>query len=294
MTERIRLISYNVARLGATSKDPTPTEEALQATSATLRELDGKSVALQEVPSEDALRELARRSGYAHAVFVKSNDPTHHHLGFLSTRPLEATESHAERLFDGQKFSRDVAVVSMELTPARRARFLNGHLKADPFYLKPTTPEKKAEAVRLRGREALELGQIVVENQARYPREAYVVGLDQNAPAGAPELRGLPGVDPLPDVASHPARGQRIDALRVSAELAGCVAAAFVHDSESARRASDHLPVVLDLTFPGEALDGPTANREIHTDQVGRGPDHEGGFERQPLAQLEATHRNPL
>lgn len=250
MSESVRLVSYNVARLGATSKDPTPSEEALQATADTLIEVGGKSIALQEVPSEKALQELARRSGYPSAVFVPTNDPTHHHLGFLSHGPLVDTESHASRVFgENQKFVRDVAVVTMELKGDQRARFLNGHLKADPFYKKPTTPEKKAEAVRTRGLEAAELRQIAAENMERYPREHIVVGLDQNAPAGAPELASLPGCDPLPDVASHPARGQRIDALRVSAELAGCVVAAFVHDTPTARKASDHLPVVVDLSL---------------------------------------------
>lgn len=252
MTDRVRLVSYNVARLGATSKDPTPSEESLQAVSDTLREVGGTTVALQEVPSEEALRELARRSGYSSAVYVTSNDPTFHHLGFLSQGRLEAVESHCGRVFaEGQRFVRDVAVVSAELTPRVRARFMNGHLKADPFYLKPTTEEKKQAAIELRGREASELAQIAAENQERYPTEVVVVGLDQNAPAGAPELAGLPGEDPLPDVPSHPGRGQRIDAVRVAAELAGCVIAAFVHDSPRAREASDHLPVVVELDLSG-------------------------------------------
>lgn len=243
----VRFVSYNVDMLGGNAKNPAPTEEGMQAAADTLVEVGAHTVALQEIQSEDALRELARRSGFEHSAFVPTNDPTSRHLGFLSRAPLTDVETNVERLFaDGQRFVRDVAVVSVEMSPEQKARFGNAHLKADPYYLKPTTDAKKAEAVRIRGLEAAELSQIMAENQQRYPTQVQVVALDQNAPAGSPELVDLPGVDPLPDVASHPGRGVRLDALRVSPGLT--VVNAFVHDTPKARASSDHMPVGVDVS----------------------------------------------
>ncbi len=249
-------MSYNLGKMGAPAKSAVACPATLSRAAEVLGELRGDgfttTVALQEVTSEQDLRQLALQSGYQNAVFVATNDPTNHHLGFLSTGPLEDLQSHVDRTFlvAGQmrRFTRDVASVGVEVLPGQKGRFYNSHLKADPWYLAPTTPEKKALAVQVRGAEAAELKQIVLEDMQRFQVEHHVVGLDANAPPQAEELKTLPGIDPLaPEVASHPGRGIRLDALRLSAILAGGVAAAFVHDSAAARLASDHLPVVVDL-----------------------------------------------
>ncbi len=80
-----------------------------------------------------------------------------------------------------------------------------------------------------------------------------ILAVDLNEDPGGPAWRTLADglVDAAGDDASatFPATGQRLDAIMVDPRIA--VSSYRVVDSPAARRASDHLPVVADLTLPG-------------------------------------------
>lgn len=261
--EPVRLVSYNVGKLGMepghTRLGETPeAAETVQAVVDTLREVDGDVLALQEVPSREALDELGERAGYAYRSFTETNDPKGHHLGTLSRHPITEEQSNRERVFNwGQRFVRDVAETQVQVGPWP-LRMYNAHAKADPYYLLPHTEADMEKARAKRGAETREMAAILAEDLPAMPSRRYAVAGDLNAAPETPEVQTLTALlaDPLaaasgPASWSHPATERRRDYVMVSPEMASGVASAHVHRSESALRASDHLPVVLAVDLEG-------------------------------------------
>lgn len=230
---QVRFASYNVAKF-----------EHPQAVAATVREVSADVLALQEVPSAESLDAFA--ADYPHREFFKTNDPRGHHMALLSKHPVTSTESHR----DGT-FVRGVGEAEVQIG-GFPCRVYTTHLKADPFHGKPYT---QADVVRAQERRSLEFGAltgIVAEDLPAMPARRYVVAGDMNA--GPAEVQGLLDTgllsDPLAASAeiSHPPTSLRRDYLLASPAVD--VVSSGVHDTPTARAASDHLPVVLTLELP--------------------------------------------
>lgn len=227
---QVRFASYNVAKF-----------EHPEAVAATVRELGADVLALQEVPSPESLDGFAAE--YPHREFFKTNDPKGHHLAVLSKHPLVSAESHRDA-----EFVRGVAEAEVQIG-GFPCRVYTTHLKADPFHGKPFT---QADVDKAQARRSVEFGAlrgIVAEDLPAMPSRRYVVAGDMNAAPA--EVSGLLDSGLLSDplaastAISHPPTGVRRDYLLASPSLE--VVSSHVHDTETARKASDHLPVVLTL-----------------------------------------------
>ena len=238
------------------TRPPSVSEARMQRVASALRLLNADVVCLQEVENRGLLEEFNRRMlaglGYE-AVLVEGNDGRGIDVAMLTRLPVLSVTSHRNLRFPGPdgltRFRRDLLRVE-----------LGGALAADVYvvHLKSQLGDAQADAVReaeARTAAAIVAGELAVDPDYR----ALVAG-DFNEVADRPTLRIFRGAglrDPLAGSKAysyHPAAHRsRIDYLLCSASLA----ATLVEDSArvvselpgvALREASDHFPVVLELT----------------------------------------------
>ncbi len=263
---RIKLATYNVGDLfgdGALApkdKKPKP-EEELQAVADTLCAMDADVVALQEVQSEEVLdRSLLQRlppTAYPYRKVFAARGSVHN-VAILSRYPM-SDESRVDGIpIVGQpaKATRGVAGATVDV-PGWPLRFYDVHFKADPFYARPFTPQQLREAGETRRLESRQL----IDVMRPYPGQHYAAAGDLNTTQDQPEVQYLvagesaPLRDPLagrrdPDSWSHPATQSRKDYILLDPETAKHVVSVQVVRTPQALKASDHLPVMVELELP--------------------------------------------
>jgi endonuclease/exonuclease/phosphatase family metal-dependent hydrolase len=215
-----------------------------------LLRLDADLVFLQEVENPAVLAELAVRAGYAEARLVEGSDQRGIDVAALSRLPIAAYVSHAgDRDPAGAAlWPRDCVEVHVGAgagAGTRRLVLVGTHLSSR---LSDDGSRRSVQAARMR-----ELADAV---RAADPGALVLAGGDLNDPPEAPALAPLAGdgawLDPLDPQATtwRGAQGaDQLDALLVARGDAGAVVSAWVAEGEDAGRASDHLPVVLDLVL---------------------------------------------
>jgi uncharacterized protein len=255
----VRVVSWNAHDLfdaedrlvapGALDTVPTPAEAdaKLERVAAVLRRLDADLVLLQEVENEGVLDALAERAGYPEARLVEGPDPRGIDVAAMARLPVAAYVSHAaDRDPSGAPlWPRDCVEVHVRLG-ARRLVVVSTHASSR---LSDDGTRRAFQAARLR-----ELADAL---RADDPGALVLAGGDLNDPPEAPAIAPLVGdgawVDPLPAGAFtwRGAQGEvQLDALLVARADAGTIVSAWAADGEDVRRASDHLPVVVDLALP--------------------------------------------
>lgn len=273
---RLRVATYNVEALGEdleTASPTAPKTEKLKSIATAIAEVGADIVALEEVPSKEALDSFVDGylpgDMYPYRQFLPTNDPRTHHMGVLSRYPITDVTSNRERRFPAEEFNRPVSFTRD--VPEVDFAVKGFPLKMYIVHLKSTgsnsgrpnakDPDRIRRAQNIRKAEVEELKRIIVEDARSMPSRQYIVAGDLNsAPTGA-STRELtdpsspaPLVDPMAGAAglmanSHPLTNRRIDYILLSPGLAARVldGSAQVHHSEAAGKASDHLPVVLTI-----------------------------------------------
>jgi uncharacterized protein len=254
--EMLRIVSWNVHDLfdaedrllppGAEDFVPSAAEvEAkLDAVAAVLARLAADVVVLQEVETLALALELGARAGYVDARLVEGNDPRGIDVAVLSRTPIARYVSHAaERDGVGRLlWPRDCVEVHVE-AGGRRIVIVASHLSSR---LSDDGTRRIAQASRMRA--------IADASAAADPSALVLAGGDLNDPPSAPAIAPLTAdggyVDPLPPAAttwSSGSHAERLDALLVARAGVGAIARATVEAEPDVARASDHLPVVVDL-----------------------------------------------
>lgn len=252
----VRVVSWNVHDLfdaedrlvapGALDRVPAPSEaeEKLERVAAVLLRLDADLVFLQEVENQGVLDALALRAGYPEARLVEGPDPRGIDVAAMSRLPIATYVSHAgDRDPAGDPlWPRDCVEIHVRVG-ARRLVLAGTHASSR---LSDDGTRRALQAARLR--------EIADALRAADPGALVLAGGDLNDPPEAPALRALAGdgawVDPLRWEAFtwRGALGEaQLDAILVARNDLASVVSAWVDDGDEARRASDHLPVVLDL-----------------------------------------------
>ncbi len=266
--ERVKLVSMNVERLGydkdcGAHEQTGPIQDGL---AKDLVDLDGDMVSLQEVPSaeqfERFVAEKLPEGAYPFRAWARSNTGKATNIAILSRYPIAEFETHANKKFavrgdsKEMKFYRDVPEAKLDVG-GYPLRVYSVHLKADPFYLSDFTEADVERARNLRASELDGVGQVIDEDQAANPGEAFAAVGDSNTVPDAPEMvefRARQGLaDPLegltgPESWSHPASQRRLDAMLVPTALADWVLAGSVFAGEDA---SDHRAVSVTVDLKG-------------------------------------------
>lgn len=252
----IRVVTWNVHDLfdaedrivppGAEDLVPAAEEvdAKLRVVAAVLVRLDADLVLLQEVESRAILERLALAAGYGAARLVDGNDPRGIDVAVLSRLPLRAYASHAGELGpDGRLlWPRDCVEAHAE-ADGRRVVVVGSHLSSA---LSDAGTRRAWQAARLR--------EIAERVRADDPDALVVAGGDLN---DAPESAALASlladgrwVDPAPAGTTWrgDAAASRLDYLLVPASDARAVIGAALDGGADVAAASDHLPVVLDLS----------------------------------------------
>jgi endonuclease/exonuclease/phosphatase family metal-dependent hydrolase len=256
----VRVVSWNVHDLfdsedrlaapGALDEVPAAAdvEAKLGALAAVLVRLDADLVFLQEVENDRVLAALADRAGYGEARLVEGADPRGIDVAALSRLPVEAYLSHAEDQdpAGARLWPRDCVEVHAR-AGASRLVLVGTH--ASSRLSDPDGARRALQAARLR--------ELADGLRALHPAAVVLAGGDLNDPPDAPSMFPLAGdgrwVDVLPPDAATwtgAAGSARLDALLVARRDLPLALSGWVADGEDVRRASDHLPVVLDLALP--------------------------------------------
>jgi len=254
----VRVVTWNAHDLfdsedrlvapGALDTVPVPAEvdAKLDRLAAVLLRLDADLVFLQEVENPAVLDALAARADYPEARLVEGPDPRGIDVATLSRLPVEAYVSHAaDRDPAGAPlWPRDCVEVHVRID-GRRLVLAGTHASSR---LSDDGTRRALQAARLR-----ELADAL---RTADPGALVLAGGDLNDPPEAPAIAPLAGdgawLDPLPFAAYTWGEGQdavQLDALLFARPDAAAVLAAWVADGADVRRASDHLPVVLDLAL---------------------------------------------
>ena len=269
---QVSYVSFNVARLGVPKgKKRAPedenTRELRQAIADSLVAADGDIVGLQEVRSEASLEKFVTEHGlsdsYPHRHFFKTNDAGGAHLALLSRHPIEATESHRERVVgvDAQgrerKMTRDVAEADIRIGGVPTKTYVV-HLKADPYFANNPTQEQMEAAEQRRLAECQTVNRVIAEDLPSMPSARYVVMGDINDDVGSPTSKALlrdetvPLMDPHghlcgPESLSHPASGRRLDVTFLSPSMAEGLVAGSAQVLPGNSQGSDHRPVKVNV-----------------------------------------------
>ncbi|BBH66862.1 hypothetical protein ACTI_35470 [Actinoplanes sp. OR16] len=219
----LRVVSYNVHGL----RDDRPALTAL------VRELAPDVLVVQEAPRRFRWREkCAALAGECGLVVAGGGLPALGNLVLVSLRVnVHRTWSLRYPLTPGRHM-RGAAFVEASVLGSARFTVTGSHLATDPAE-RPTQADRwKSEISEMSG--------------------PLIVAADFNEGPGGSAWRmiedGLSGNDK--DIQTFPATlpSRRIDAIFVSPDVS--IEAYEIIDSERARRASDHLPVVTDLRLP--------------------------------------------
>jgi endonuclease/exonuclease/phosphatase family metal-dependent hydrolase len=281
MTVEIKLATYNTMNLfdSLHPREAKPKRE-LQSLAYTVDGMRPDILALQEVGSEAALNELNERlkEPFPYLGLIAGNSERSISLAFMSRIAFDMT-SHARQVLLGEHggalleyrsradhwaqllspllFQRDWLLGEFHLGPGVDIALFNGHLKSRKkcsWHLNATDDIRLAEA-----RTA---AQIVRTYQQRHPQIPVVVMGDFNEGHEHPSVQPLVNLsgfsDPIRDelitnnrlVTTYWAKQrERIDHVQLC-ETARCVyvsGSAAIIDHAGARKASDHLPVMVTL-----------------------------------------------
>jgi endonuclease/exonuclease/phosphatase family metal-dependent hydrolase len=271
---KVSYVSFNVARLGVPrgkkrAPEDAQTKAVRQTIADSLVEANGDVVGLQEVRSEASLEKFVTEhdlaESYPHREFFKTNDGGGSHMAILSRHPIEATQSHRQRIVgldaEGRerKMTRDVAEADIRIGGVPTKTYVV-HLKADPYFANNPTPEQMDAAEQRRLAERDMVSQIVAEDIAEIPSRHYVVMGDTNDDAGSATATAfltdqtVPLVDPHqnlsgPESLSHPPSGRRLDVTYLSPGLADQVVPGSAQVLPWQESGSDHSPVKVTVEF---------------------------------------------
>lgn len=228
-----RVVSYNVRSL----------RDDAAAVAATLRALEVDLAVVQEAPrlwrSAASCRALAEAAGLRVLTGGRAS-AGNLILGAKRVGPVGTGRLRLPR--QGRRHRRAVALAVVDIDGVRLA-VAGSHLSLDPL-------ERRAQARRV----AAWLGRQRRERSATH----LVLGVDVNDVPGSPawlalteQLRDAHALTPVGGGATFPARGpdRRLDAVFVSADVGvlGCGVPPGLIDPA---RATDHLPVLAELTLP--------------------------------------------
>jgi endonuclease/exonuclease/phosphatase family metal-dependent hydrolase len=224
---------------------PAEVEAKLARVAAVLARIDADLVLLQEVENVGILTRLAAEAGYPVARLVEGNDPRGIDVAVLSRLPIVAYVSHVhDRAPDGRLlWPRDC--VEAHADAGRALVIVGSHFSSA---LSDDGTRRTWQAARMR-----EIADAVASAD---PSAVVLAGGDLNdTPASAalaPLLGDRAWTDPAPAGAetwpsANPST--RFDYLLVGAAGATAVSAAWIAAGADVVLASDHRPVVLDLSL---------------------------------------------
>jgi endonuclease/exonuclease/phosphatase family metal-dependent hydrolase len=224
---------------------PAEVDAKLARVAAVLVRIDADLVLLQEVENVGILERLAGEAGYPVARLVEGNDPRGIDVAVLSRLPIAAYVSHVhDRGPDGRLlWPRDC--VEAHAQAGRALVVVGSHFSSA---LSDDGTRRAWQAARLR-----EIADAVA---AADPSAVVLAGGDLNDTPASAALGPLLGdgawTDPAPAGAetwpsANPST--RFDYLLVGSSEAGSVAAAWIAAGADVVLASDHRPVVLDLSL---------------------------------------------
>jgi endonuclease/exonuclease/phosphatase family metal-dependent hydrolase len=277
----LRIATYNLKNLFVGAAGPTQTARRrappkrraeLKALAHVIGRVDADVLALQEVGGAaalDALNGLLTRP-YAHARVVPGNSDRGIHLAYLSRLPF-ATRSHSGRaLRDRQgELLREPAEEAADGTSALRLQrdllrcdlaagaegltLYNVHLKS------PNQPRwRQIGADEVRAAECRLIAEVIGAQQRAEPRRPVVLLGDFNAPWDSESLTPLRSLGlvnlleatrPPKAPTFWPGAGAEIDLVLATAAALPYVVrgSVHVHESQRARKGSDHYPVSFEL-----------------------------------------------
>ncbi|HZZ86531.1 MAG TPA: endonuclease/exonuclease/phosphatase family protein [Anaeromyxobacteraceae bacterium] len=261
---RLRVATWNVHDLFDESDDPltedpvprhATVERKLARVGAVLARLDADVVVLQEVEHLGLLERLARGPlaplGYAHLHLVEGRDPRGIDVGVLSRLPFTRLVSHlADRdASGGHLFARDLAEVHLSVA-GREVALLGAHLAS-----------RREPQDALRAAQAGRVAEIAGALLDASPGALVLVAGDLNDGPAAVPLWPLLGDPRLADPAaalpaslsytySPPRYRGRLDYLLVSRNALDWLSDLEVVGGADVDAASDHRPVVIELTVP--------------------------------------------
>jgi endonuclease/exonuclease/phosphatase family metal-dependent hydrolase len=235
-----------------------------------VRSVDPDVVACQEINTYEGLMLLARETGML-PVWGPANShedtsggqPVYEHLALLTKLPPRTVRVHRG---DRRAMFRPVLEAELEVPGDGTVSFFVVHLRAvldaTERYLKwrelggllAVIAEANGPVIALGDFNALPPGELPADDRRELPEDhrAAVGGGVVAAITGAGLADSLRLVRPYsgtPDSTLLQREGARVDYIFVSEELQGRVRDAFIVDTEAVAVASDHRPVVAELTL---------------------------------------------
>jgi endonuclease/exonuclease/phosphatase family metal-dependent hydrolase len=221
-------------------------EAKLAAIAAVLRRLDADVVLLQEVENAGILGRLAAAAGYPEARLVDGLDPRGIDVAALSRLPLDGYVSHLGEVdaVGRRLWPRDCVEVYVR-TAGRPIVLVGTHLSSA---LSDDGTRRTVQAARLRA--------IADDVRTAHAGARVIVGGDLNDVPASAALAPLEAdgawariADPGATTWGTGTEAKRLDDLLVPAEDLPAVGTAVVVDGGDVRRASDHRPVLLDVSI---------------------------------------------
>jgi endonuclease/exonuclease/phosphatase family metal-dependent hydrolase len=224
---------------------PAQVEAKLARVAAVLARIDADLVLLQEVENVGILERLAAEAGYPVARLVEGNDPRGIDVAVLSRLPLAAYVSHVRELGPDGRLLWPRDCVEAHAQAARPLVVVGSHFSSA---LSDDGTRRAWQSARMR--------EIADAAAAADPSAVVLAGGDLNdTPASialAPLLGDRAWTDPAPPGAEtwpSASPSARLDYLLVGGAEARVVSAAWIEAGPDVVAASDHRPVVLELSL---------------------------------------------
>ena len=283
----MRIASYNVQNLftepdaALQERAVAKPDKALKALAGTLDGLSADVVLLQEVGSTAALEQVNARliSPYPFSAVVESNSERGIHLATLSREPFELRSHRELSLHDDSgvqlleygseaaaalqqatsiRIQRDLLRIELDLADQGVLTLFNVHLKS-----KTNRSWRRLAADDVRSAEARQIAGVVGDYLDEHPHRPVLLGGDFNDLRSSDSLQpifALPLSDPMGEQLARtgrnpstywPKRRMRLDFLLLSeaAKRRMVPGSALIHADQRAKRASDHYPISVELSF---------------------------------------------
>jgi endonuclease/exonuclease/phosphatase family metal-dependent hydrolase len=237
-----------------------------------VKSVDPDVLACQEVNTYEGMMQLSRELGMV-PVWGRANShedtrdgqPLYEHLVVLTKRPAVTVRVHGG---DRRAMYRPVLEVGIE-TPGGTVSFFVVHLRAvldaTERYLKwrelgallAVIADADGPVVALGDFNALPPGELPATGVRRELPEDHLAAFGGGVVAAitnaglADSLRLVRPYPGTPDSTLRDRPGARVDYIFVSEDLRDLVTKAYIVDDEAVSAASDHRPVVAEVTFPG-------------------------------------------
>jgi len=281
-----RVVSYNVKDLGRDIDDAQASDGKIRALAATLDDIGGDFVGIQEIGSISALTQLntSLRHPFAWCQLIEGNSTRKQHFGYLSRYPVSIT-SHTQidltkpdgtdlveqiKSVDGSRFKtktlrfqRDLMLADVN-TPGGRIGIFVLHLKSMRSESNTLFPDNPTQD-DIRTAESHTARLVVDHFRVQNPDRPVLIIGDFNATCTMQSLQPLlsdaefvdilqrdwidTGNHPVYSYRNRPAKA-RLDYLLLSKHALALYTpgSARIHRTAD-RKASDHLPVSVDLQF---------------------------------------------